>query len=106
MYRFVSITDPSTNNLTEITALVEQREAHVLVLLLLDLLLRGRGGTTGGGGTSGATSDGNASSDTLELLASGGNHLLDVLALELLDQDGGTLGVGVNSNCRGHGGGE
>jgi hypothetical protein len=44
----------------------------------------------------GSASDGNAASDALELLASGGNHLLDVLTLELLDQEGGALGVGVD----------
>jgi len=81
--------------------LVEQGEAHVLVLLLLlDLLLGGRGSSASSGGSRGSASDGNAASNALELLTPGGDDLLDVLTLELLDQEGGAIGVSVDTDCR------
>lgn len=85
--------------------LVEETETHVLVGLLLLLLLSGgglslsgttsgsRGGTTGGGTATRATR-GNGS----ELLGSGGDELVDVLALKLGDELVQALVVGLDTN--------
>ena len=85
--------------------LVEETETHVLVGLLL-LLLLGSGGllggssTTGGGGTT--SSGGSATSTTRgngsELLRSGGDELVDVLALKLGDQLVEALVIGLDAN--------
>jgi hypothetical protein len=85
--------------------LVEETETHVIVRLLLLLLLSGLrsglslsgatggGSTTGSGSTTGATR-GNGS----ELLGTGLDELVDVLALELGDQLVETVRVSLNTN--------
>lgn len=73
------------------TRLVEETETHVVVgLLLLLLLSGGRSLLSGGGGTtsggSGSTTTGATRGNGSELLRSGSDELVDVLALKLGDQ--------------------
>lgn len=84
--------------------LVEETETHVLVGLLLLLLLRG-GGLLGGSSTasSGTTTGGSGTTSTTrgngsELLGSGGDELVDVLALKLGDQLVEALVIGLDAN--------
>jgi hypothetical protein len=85
--------------------LVEETETHVVVRLLLLLLLSGlrsglslsgatSGGSTTGSGSTTGTTRGNGS----ELLGTGLDELVDVLALELGDQLVETVGVSLNTN--------
>lgn len=85
--------------------LVEETETHVLVGLLLLLLLGGSlglsggttrsgGSTTSGGGGTTSTTRGNGS----ELLGSGGDELVDVLALKLGDELVQALVIGLDAN--------
>merc|ERR1719276_666598 len=68
------------------SALVKETEAHVLLRLLLGL---GLGGGRGGSSTTGR--------DGRELLAAGSEHLLDVLALQLGQNLGELVGIGVDA---------
>jgi len=88
-----------------VTRLVEESETHVVVRLLLLLLLGGLGSglslsgtasgssTTGSGGATGTTR-GNGS----KLLGTGGDELVDVLALKLGDQLVETVGVSLDTD--------
>ena len=80
-------------------SLVEQVEVHVLLLLFLWLRLRLSGG---GSATTTATASGGDGTASRwhggELLSSGGDQLLKVLALELGQQLGDIGRVGLNTD--------
>merc|ERR1719183_810915 len=78
--------------MTELKNLVEQAEAHVLLLGLLLLLNRGRGrgsvATAGSRGSAAATAAAAATAEGLELLATLGDERLGVLAGDLAVEGG------------------
>jgi len=79
--------------------LVEEREAHVLVLLLLDLLLLGGGSATGSGGTAGSGSTATAASGT-----DSGHQLHDVLLLGELGEERRPVGLDLDTGSLDDGG--
>jgi hypothetical protein len=88
-------TDPRIDlaeSIQEEQDLVEQGEAHVLVLLLLNLLLLGRGGTSSGGSTSGSGDGATTASGT-----DGGHQLHDVLLLRQLGEQGRPVALNLDT---------
>jgi hypothetical protein len=84
------------------TNLVEEREAHVGILFLLNLLLNSGSGTTSSGGST--TSRSRSSNSTTsghgsKLFTASSNHLRDVLAFELSKELGDSGGIRFNTNC-------
>merc|ERR1719183_2916289 len=75
--------------MTELKNLVEQAEAHVLLLGLLLLLNRGRGrGSVATAGSRGSAAAAAATAEGLELLATLGDERLGVLAGDLAVEGG------------------